>query len=140
MKRNNLVVLSGELKLLAVKTLSGLFLVECQLSTDVPALGGHHLLMTDNKLAREILAFELAARSLGADPLIATVHGWLFSAHGQARVIAEQVHFHVSPDVRLRAAQAVRSLPEPLTALPAVIPINGAAFKPSELLKDVRFG
>jgi hypothetical protein len=139
MKRNNLVILSGELKPLVIKILSSLFLVECRLTTDVPALGGHHLVMTDNKLAREILAFELAVRSLDT-VLIATVQGWLFSAQGQTRVIAEHAYFHVSPDVRSQAAQVIRSLPEPLTVLPASVSVNGTKLKTSELLKDVHFG
>lgn len=138
MKHNNLIIPSGELKLADLRTPPRMVVVECQLVTNAPSLGGIHLVMAENKLAREFLAFELSARALDTE-LVATVQGWLFSAQGQARVIAEQAYFHVSTEMRTQAVKILRSLPEPMTALPELISFNGTAIKTREALKDVRF-
>lgn len=135
MKRNNMVVLFGKLKLTAIRFLPKLLAAECRIVTDEPALGGEHLVIADSKTAREMVAFELTARSLHTE-LIATVLGWLFSGYGQARVVAEQMHFHVTPDVRVYAAQVLKNLPE--QTLPERVSFNGTEIEIRETLKDVK--
>lgn len=113
--------------------------VRAMLETDHPAYGGHHSVVFAGRLALEVLAFHHAN---GHDPLEVTVEGWLRLGK-ETVVVADRVMFHVSEEVRCRAAALVKSFcgpsaqgasgpvdgpgPPPLSARPKARPLGDGA-------------
>ena len=108
MKRQNLVILSGQLVSYerADVSLDGTVIpaILAVLATDHVDYGGHHSVVFTGRLAVEVLAFREASEE---DPLELTVDGWLRSGERTA-VVVDRVIFHVSRDARQRAGALLR--------------------------------
>lgn len=139
MRYGNQVILDGQVSLRRVYRLEGALALELTITTDLAALGGvHRVVVTQERLALEALAFLLVAHAHG-EGLHATIYGWLFSGVDQAHVVASQMAFHVSPPHREQAVNVLRALETAYRArgmLPAVVAVNGYRVRVSEVVRD----
>jgi len=135
MKRCNQVILDGQMSLKRVYNLRGSPAVQASLTTDLTVLGGNHRVVCESELALEVLAFAVAAGA-HKEPLLATVHGWLWSWDERAHVVAREVVFHVPPPVREQAVSVLRQLRK-AGGVPEQVAVNGWKVRLREVLADV---
>lgn len=136
--RNNQVILDGKIYLRRVYLVKDRLAVEMVVETDQAVLGGHHRVVCESDLALEALAFVITTRA-HKSLLTATIYGWLWSADTHSRVIAQEIHFHVSPVERDQAVGALKHL-RASRGLPEMVPVNGWQVRVREVLADALDG
>lgn len=139
MKRYNQVILDGQMSLRRIYAIRGALALEAVLTTDLAVLGGRHRVVCENELALETLGFLLAGRAHREAGLQATVHGWLWSGGERAHVVAREVVFHVPPQLREQAVNAIKQLRK-AGGLPETLAVNGWRVDVREILADVEIG
>lgn len=111
MKRQNFVVLEGDLRECAPRLVDGergaVPALLATLVTDHPAYGGHHRVLFRDRLAVELRAFLEAA---GGDGVQVVVDGHASGQAGEAFVEADRVLYHVSDAARRKAALITKRL------------------------------
>lgn len=121
MRRNNQVILDGQVNLKRVYRVQKSLAVMLEVTTDLPVMGGVHQVLANDDLALEVIAFAVTTLA-HKEPLLATLYGWLWSGE-QTHVVAERIDFHTRPELRSQSAGVLKHLRR--DGLPAIVPVNG---------------